>query len=284
MVREGVMPGGVFDNGGGDTALNAAGRRGRSNVIDILVDAGIPVDVRGAAELTPLMTAVSSGVDSGPKESVRTVRRLLERGADPNADANGIALLAFVGSMHDKGDAMEIYQALVDAGARLEGTEVLHHACMSGRLPVAMIAAMLDAGTAVDARDRYGASPLWYAARSNKLDYVKLLLARGADPKVRLGRDGASVYEAARPNADLPLLALLRDAGAVDEPRGSGAPKQPDDAFRVGATVTHKKFGLGEVTATEGAGEDRKLTVKFADASRTLLAKFVSAGAPSPNA
>jgi hypothetical protein len=108
------------------------------------------------------------------------------------------------------------------------------------------------------------------------MDYVKLLLARGADPNVRAGQDHGSVYEVARPRGDLPLLALLRDAGAVTESKASVGPRPPDDPFRLGATVTHPKFGLGQVTATEGAGVEGKLTVRFGAVSRTLLAKFLT--------
>lgn len=47
------------------------------------------------------------------------------------------------------------------------------------------------------------------------------------------------------------------------------------DALAAGDRVTHAKFGPGVVTACDGAGDGAKLTIAFADAPRTLLARFV---------
>ena len=91
------------------------------------------------------------------------------------------------GSMRDTGEAARaIFDALREAGGRLEGSCLLHIACRATTLPGATIMAFLDAGLAVDDRDEAGRTPLWYAARCNSFEYVKL-----------------------------PLLALLGGAGAV---------------------------------------------------------------------
>lgn len=39
---------------------------------------------------------------------------------------------------------------------------------------------------------------------------------------------------------------------------------------------SHPKFGEGVLVSQDGAGEDAKLTIKFAEATKTLLAKFVT--------
>ena len=46
-------------------------------------------------------------------------------------------------------------------------------------------------------------------------------------------------------------------------------------ALSVGMIVQHDRFGVGEVTATEGVGENAKATIKFQNAGvKTLLLKF----------
>jgi hypothetical protein len=39
---------------------------------------------------------------------------------------------------------------------------------------------------------------------------------------------------------------------------------------------SHPKFGEGTLVSQDGVGDDAKLTIKFADATKTLLAKFVT--------
>ena len=42
----------------------------------------------------------------------------------------------------------------------------------------------------------------------------------------------------------------------------AAAPANPD-AFRIGATVIHPQYGIGRITAIDGAGPKRKGTVAF---------------------
>lgn len=46
-------------------------------------------------------------------------------------------------------------------------------------------------------------------------------------------------------------------------------------SIAAGDRVTHAKFGDGLVTAREGAGDSARVTVAFADATRTLLLRFI---------
>ena len=55
--------------------------------------------------------------------------------------------------------------------------------------------------------------------------------------------------------------------------QGSAGSAQP--GIRQGAIVQHDRFGVGEVQATEGVGENAKATIKFQNAGvKTLLLKF----------
>src|SRR5262249_20674812 len=59
----------------------------------------------------------------------------------------------------------------------------LHEAARQG--DVKKVQQLLDQGADVNARNRFGATPLWFAAYKNRADVVKLLLARKADPELR---------------------------------------------------------------------------------------------------
>ena len=60
-----------------------------------------------------------------------------------------------------------------------------------------------------------------------------------------------------------------------DVSRDYYAPKSNHAALSVGMIVQHDRFGIGEVQATEGVGENAKATIKFQNAGvKTLLLKF----------
>ncbi len=60
-----------------------------------------------------------------------------------------------------------------------------------------------------------------------------------------------------------------------DVERDFSAPRSTATAVSVGAVVQHSRFGVGEVMACEGVGENAKATIKFKNAGvKTLLLKF----------
>ena len=60
-----------------------------------------------------------------------------------------------------------------------------------------------------------------------------------------------------------------------DVERDFYAPKSNHTALSVGMIVQHDRFGVGEVQATEGVGENAKATIRFQNAGvKTLLLKF----------
>jgi len=66
----------------------------------------------------------------------------------------------------------------------------IHAAAGSG--DAAKVAALLDQGVAVDAKDKYGGSALWWAAKGGHLDVAQLLVARGAVLDVQNKWSGAT--------------------------------------------------------------------------------------------
>ena len=170
-------------------------------------------------------------------------------------------------------------QYLLDHGADLhartdDGATLFHLACASESAPESWLDHLAQLGARIDEPDAAGSTPLWAAAHAGRTARVVWLLAHGANPNARTTA-GASVYESAA--SELKLLAALRDAGAI-VPASMKAPAvaQAADPFAVGATVRHPKFGVGEVVARDGVGEQLKLTIAFGDGKKVLLARFVS--------
>ncbi|MCY1054580.1 ADP-ribosylation family protein [Nannocystis sp. SCPEA4] len=123
----------------------------------------------------------------------------------------------------------------------------------------------------LESRDGQGLLPLHRATQAGAIEVVRRLLARGADPLARDAHDTTAIERASELWQDHraeshALLALLRPAAP---------PPAPSTALATGDRVTHAKFGAGVVTAIEGTGDAAKLTIAFADANRTLLARFV---------
>lgn len=267
----------------GETVLLEAAKHDQAEIVAICLE----LDPSTALKNEALRCAVGSG-------SARTVRVLLDRGADPNARSEtGRTAVHATAQMrpasYTSGDAARIVRALVDSGGDLhaatdDGDTVVHLACNSDFVSDAWLDQLRELGARIDDANAWGMTPLWTAARTNRTERVFWLLSRGADPNAKTTRDsaiakaGVSVYEIARPRADLKLLAALRDAGAV-VPASMRAAPPVVDPLRVGARVSHPKFGTGEIVAREGAGEQLKLTIAFADGKKVLLAKFVSPSA-----
>jgi hypothetical protein len=168
-----------------------------------------------------------------------------------------------------------------DLAALASGETLFQLACKNEHAPDSWLDQLRELGARIDEPDAWGMTPLWTAARANHTSRVIWLLSHGANPNAKTTKDsaiakaGVSAYEIARASADFNLLSALRTAGAA-----LPADMQPKpaavDPLRVGARVTHPKFGDGEIVARDGLGEQLKLTIAFADGKKVLLAKFVT--------
>lgn len=75
------------------------------------------------------------------------------------------------------------------------GRSALHLAACSGSVPAARL--LLDAGAMIDIHDKYGVTPLRYAAENKAIATTRLLIARGADAGAK-DPSGCTILEAAR--------------------------------------------------------------------------------------
>lgn len=100
---------------------------------------------------------------------------------------------------------------LIAAGAALDarngdGNTALWLACVGNHPHI--IDLLVDAGITIDSLNDTGASSLMYAASAGKVEAVEKLLARGADPRLET-QDGFCALDLA---ANIECLKLLRAA------------------------------------------------------------------------
>jgi ankyrin repeat protein len=156
----------------GDSPLLVAVRFDDPELVQILLDAGAYVDVRGRG-YTPLGLAARNN-------NIEVLRLLLRAGADPDrkSDDGDFPIHAAVRSGH-----VNVVEALLKAGVDLmrfdrEGLSPLALAATYGNERIAKL--LLDAGAPVDWGDKQQRSPLWWALYRNQQDMARYLVKRGA--------------------------------------------------------------------------------------------------------
>ncbi len=203
-------------NAEGQTALMAVARTGRTDAATLLLDAGADPDAREAwGGQTALMWAAAQG-------QLGMIDLLIEAGADVNARATArdwerhVTAEPRIKEMHAAGLTPLLYAAregcaacaerLIAAGADVDltdpdGISPLIMALLNRRFDTAVV--LVEAGAKVNHWDWWGRTPLYAAVDMNLmpqsgrreypvldeatgLDVARLLLARGADPNLRL--------------------------------------------------------------------------------------------------
>jgi hypothetical protein len=119
---------------------------------------------------------------------------------------------------HRPGVCLTVAAALVclvaSASARDAKRDALWAAVRAG--DVKAVAAALDGGSDVNARNEIGVSALWIAAGKDKLDVIELLVRRGADVNARDGIWYQTPLSASVGGRHLAAAKLLLKAGAKD--------------------------------------------------------------------
>jgi ankyrin repeat protein len=207
-----------------------------------LVERGADVNARSAHGRTPLMIAAGQS-GTGP-----LVRLLLDKGA--KVDATSSSLFGSTTALTDAAYSgnEDAFKMLVEAGADLikagpaalglsfrsrcmACADMLMKAFPPRLLTATMMGAapptgpalatpmFLERGATVDVRDPSGRSMLMLAAASDAMpvDAVKVLLAKHVDVNERTAA-GETAIGLARRHGDTPIVRLLIEAGAKDEP------------------------------------------------------------------
>lgn len=88
---------------------------------------------------------------------------------------------------------------------------------------LAAVRRLLESGSDVNARDRYGQTALMTASRDGNLEIVHLLIANGTDLD-HTAKYGLSALMLAVINGHVEIVQVLAQAGARQDLRGTGAP------------------------------------------------------------
>lgn len=175
-----------------DTPLHLAAVNGHTEVVDLLLDSGVPVWIGDNEESSALDVASTRG-------HVDVVEFLIARGANVRRhDMNGMTALHFAAY---NGQA-EVARILIDRGADVgyqtrSGSTPLHGAAYNGSIPVLEL--LLESGADVNVRNEALYTPILSAAAGPAgLDAIALLLEHGADVHDRNSQGETALIMAAR--------------------------------------------------------------------------------------
>lgn len=199
------------------TALHVAAKRGHTDIVNALLDAGARLHLRTNkfSGDTPLDLAAKRG-------HVDTVQRLIRQGARLNdRDADGFTTLHKTASENEP----DVIDALVASGAEVGacGTESgftpLHVASIEECSEAACC--LLKHGASMSTMDKSGQTALHLASDGNSCEIITTLLENGANANSLSGDGEAPLHvAAARGNVAVTLALLFADANvnlSVDE-------------------------------------------------------------------
>jgi ankyrin repeat protein len=173
-------------DGGGLTALVYAARQGELETVKVLVEAGAEVNQTTKYGWSPLLTATQN-------RNYKIAQYLLERGANPNIANNGgwTPLYIATDNRNIEGgdypvpapdmDHLDYINLLLAKGANPNA-----RVCGVKSTPAQCVGDSTETRTIFTMQWLYedGATPFWRAAQSGDGTLMKLLLAKGADPKI----------------------------------------------------------------------------------------------------
>jgi ankyrin repeat protein len=153
---------------GGVHPLHSAALAGQAKVVPILLKSGAQVDSLDNIGRTPLLSFASGDIGD-----VDTLKTLLDGGANPNLLDGPTPFhpldYAAMNGRADVADLLIAYGANIDAKDNLYGETPLHLAIFANtEIPVIHLAVarlLIDRGADVNAKDKYGQTPMDYVKR-----------------------------------------------------------------------------------------------------------------------
>ena len=137
-------------------------------------------------------------LDDVNRGDIEAVKEFLDQGGNVNLqDEPGMTPLHHAVNSDWKGKNLEMVKLLIDRGANAEAIDDTHHTPLHMASNAAVARLLIDSGADVNAKtQRTGETPLYAAARNAAqgasksydvyLSLTKLLIAKGADPNVKL--------------------------------------------------------------------------------------------------
>ena len=163
---------------GGFTALSFSAREGDISTAKVMLDAGVDLNYGDIDNTSALVVAIMN-------KQFTFAKFLLDRGADPNTvDAYGrTPLYAVIDIQNQDWSALPARKSYDP----LPSLEILRDLLARGAKPDSALTKPLPGRSGMDSGDtalNAGATPLMRAARSADVVTMRLLLEKGADPKV----------------------------------------------------------------------------------------------------
>ena len=160
---------------GYSAVLEVAVELNHADVMQVLIDAGADIEVKGNDGRSPLLVASQCG-------NPQVVKVLVKAGADVCVtDSQGHTCLTTAASLgHTETMRTLLCMPEVDVNrSNISGDTALHHAVLPKHSAVSKL--LIDAGADIDAKAGKGRTPLHWACEVGELDIVEMLVEAGAD-------------------------------------------------------------------------------------------------------
>lgn len=205
----------------GRTALHvAASVAGGSEVVKMLLDKGARVDIRDNVEPMPLLFTGGGKstplAEAGRTGDLASIKMLAAAGADINARSpqkvSALSEAVFYGRRDVTKWLLENGASVHDPVTALQ-VPILGLAAVRG--DAAIVRMLIAKGADVNARDKTGSTPLFWAVRSDydSAEVAEVLIKAGADVNAR-DMSGESVMDLAQRRGMVRSAKVLRSAGA----------------------------------------------------------------------
>lgn len=204
---------------GGEDLLLAAVRGGSKQLVEVLLERGLPVRTANAEGETALhLVRVHAAGETPTDDEIEQARRLLQLLLKNGADVKA-ANKAGETPLHRYAVGMPapLVACLLDSGAEVNAkdgqgrTPLRCIVGLPGRFDTARL--LLDRGADVQAASADGLTPLLFAAGWLKPDWARLLLGAKADPNAK-DANGRTPLHLAAAQGSAELVKLLRKFGA----------------------------------------------------------------------
>ncbi len=186
----------------GNQALLLAAKNGEKGIVELLLQHGAEINAQDPEKQTPLALATIAGAKD-------VVAFLIKQGADVNT-TNIRGNTPLICSTQA---SPEITQLLLESGAAAkineagyEAETALHFAAENSGIPT--IELLLQHGANINARNRFGQTPLALATLKDRKDIVEFLITRGADVNTISTRGNTPLIGASHSSPEITRLLL----------------------------------------------------------------------------